>query len=106
MNIMINKEYLDDLIKYTRENADFICMAAAMHICDDELVSAIERKLHGILYFINRAYNPELIELEGQFRVYYQKWLSIKDTNEKAANAIYLEYMALKFKIDGMDIPF
>ena len=106
MNIMINKEYLDDLIKYIRENVDFISTVAAMHICDDELVSAIERKLHGILHFINRVYNPELVELQRQFSIYYQKWRSMKDTNEKTTNAIYLEYMALKSKIDGMDIPF
>ena len=74
-------------------------------LIDDELESVIEGKLQEILYFINRAYNPELVELESQFRVYYQKWLSLKDTDEKTANAIYLEYMALKFKIDARVIP-
>ena len=106
MNIMINKEYLDDLTKYARENINFISTAIAMHIFNDELESVIDEKLQEILYFINRAYDSELVELERQFRVYYQKWLSLKDADEKTANEIYLEYMALKFKIDAMVIPF
>jgi len=103
---MINKEYLDDLTRYARENVDFISTAITIHISDDELESVIEEKLQEILYFINRAYNPKLVELKQKSRMFYQKWLSLKETDKNTANAVYLEYLALKFKIETIEIPF
>ena len=106
MNVMIDKRYLDELRKCARENVDFISAAISVYISNDELECAIDKKLQEILCFINRVYNPELIKLERQWKAYYQKWLNLKDVDEMAANAIYLEYIALMHKIDAMDIPF
>lgn len=106
MNIMLNKEYLDDLTNYARENIEFISTAVTMHISDDELGAVIEGKLQEILYYINRAYNRELVELKQQSRIYYQKWLSLKKSDKDTANAVYLEYMKLKCRIELMEIPF
>ena len=36
----------------------------------------------------------------------YQKWLSLKDTDKSTANAVYIEYLELKCKIDDIEIPF
>lgn len=106
MNIMVNKEYLDDLTRYAQENVNFISTAITMHISNDELAGVIEGKLQEILYFINRTYNQELVELKQQSRIYYQKWLSLKGTDKKTAEAVYLEYMKLKCRIELMEIPF
>jgi len=106
VNIMVNKEYMDDLVANTQENVSFITTAVNFHIHEDELVSVIEGKLNEILFYINRAYNPELVELKRQSRIYYQKWLNLKNTDENTAKAVYLEYMKLKCRIEAMEIPF
>ena len=106
MNIMLNKEYLDDLYKYAEENIGFISTAINVYLHEDELVCSLEEKLRDIMYLINRAYNPELIELKRRSKMYYQKWLKLKDTDKTTANAVYLEYMDLKFKIEAIEIPF
>lgn len=106
LNIMINKEYLDDLHKCTEENINFLSTAINMYLHEDELVSCLEGKLNEIMYLITRAYNPELIELKQRSRMYYQKWLKLKDTDKTTANAVYLEYLDVKFKIDTIEIPF
>ncbi len=106
INIMVSKEYMDDLVVNTQENISFISTAINFHIHEVELVSMIEGKLNEILYYINRAYNPELVELKRQSRIYYQKWLNLKNTDKSTAEAVYLEYMKLKCRIAAMEIPF
>ena len=106
MDIMVNKEDLDDLLKCAEENIDFISTVIARYISYDELVGAIVGKLNEIMYAINQAYNPELVELKRQSYVYYQKWLVLKDTDQNTAEVAYLEYLKLKRKIESMEIPF
>ncbi len=106
MNIMLNKEYLDDLHKCVEENISFISTAINVYLHEDELIGCLEGKLNEITFLINRAYNPELIELKQRSRLYYQKWLKLKDTDKTTANAVYLEYLDLKFKIETIEIPF
>lgn len=106
MNIMVNKEYLDDLVTNIKENTDFISTAVNYFIHENELVVIIVGKLNEILYYINRVYNPELVELKRQSRIYYQKWLGLKDTDKNTAEVVYLEYMKLKCKIEAMETPF
>jgi len=106
LNIIVNKEYLDDLVSNAHENISFISTAITMYIHEDELAGVLEEKLKEIMYYINRAYNPELVELKRQARMYYQKWLHLKDTDKNTAEAVYLEYMKLKCKIELMEIPF
>lgn len=103
---MVNKESIEDLYKYAEENIDFISTAINMYLHEDELISCLEGKLRGIMYLINRAYNPELIELKQRSRMCYQKWLKLKDAHKTTANAVYLEYLDLKFKIETIEIPF
>lgn len=106
MNIMVNKEYLDELVVNAQENIGFISTAVNMHIHNDELGAIIYEKLNGIMYFINKVYNPELVELKRQSRIYYQKWLQLKNNDENTAKVVYLEYMKLKCRIDFMEVPF
>ena len=106
MNILVNKEYLDDLHRCIERNIDFTSTAITVDMHNDELTAKLEEKFMEIKYYLNRAYNPELVELKRQARLYYQKWLGLKDTDKSTANAVYLEYMALKCKIDAIEIPF
>jgi hypothetical protein len=106
MDIMVNKEALDDLLKCAKENIDFISTVIARYISYDELVGAIEGKLDEIMYAINRAYNPELVDLKRQSYMYYQKWLVLKDIDQNAAEVTYLEYFKFKRKIESLEIPF
>jgi len=103
---MINKEYMDDLHRYAGENIEFISTAITMYISIDELAAVLEDKLSEIMYYINKVYNPELMELKKLSRFYYQKWLSLKDTNKDTAQAVYLEYLKLKNQIKQTEIPF
>lgn len=103
---MLNKEYLDDLYKCSEENISFISTAINMYLHEDELICCLEGKLNEIMYLMNRVYNPELIELKQRSRIHYQKWLKLKDSDKATANAVYLEYLDLKFKIEAIEIPF
>lgn len=106
LNILVNKEYLDELVINAQENISFISAAVNLLVPGDELAGLINQKLNEILYYIKRAYNPELVELKRQARAYYQKWLCLKDTDKNTAEAVYLEYMKLKCKIKLEEIPF
>jgi len=106
MNILVNKESMDDLARCAEQNIGFLSTAIAGHISDDELSAVMEGKLQEILYYLKQAYNPELVELKRQARIYYQRWLALKNKEKSTANAVYLEYLQLKCKIDQMEIPF
>ena len=106
MNILVNKEHLDNLHECIERNIDFTSTAINMYVHNDKLATVLEEKFREILYYLNQAYNPELVELKRQSRTYYQKWLGLKDTDKNTANAVYLEYLALKCKIDDIEIPF
>lgn len=106
MNILVNKEHLDNLHECIERNIDFTSAAINMYVHNDELAAVLEEKFREIRYYLNQAYNPELVELKRQSRIYYQKWLSLKDTDKNTANAVYLEYLTLKCKIDSIEIPF
>jgi len=66
----------------------------------------VEKSFQDILCYFNRAYNPELVELKRRTRLYYKKWLSLKDTDKERSNAVYLKYLKLKREVDVMEIPF
>lgn len=106
MNILVNKEHLDNLHECIEKNIDFASTAINMHMYNNKVTAVLEEKFREILYYLNQAYNPELLELKRQAKIYYQKWLSLKDTDKNTANAVYLEYMVLKCKIDDIEIPF
>lgn len=102
----MNKEHLDNLHETIQKNIDFASTAINMYVHTEEIADVLEEKFREILYYLNQAYNPELVELKRQSRIYYQKWLSLKDTDKNTANAVYLEYLTLKCKIDAIEIPF
>lgn len=106
MNILVNKESMDDLARYVEQNIDFLSTAISVHISDDELSAVMEGKLQEILYYLRQVYNPELVELKRQARIYYQRWLALKNTEKSTANAVYLEYLQLRSRIDQMEIPY
>lgn len=106
MNILVNKEHLDNLHECIQRNIDFASTAVNMHMHDSKAAAVLEEKFREIHYYLNQAYNPELLELKRQARIYYQKWLSLKDTDKNTANAVYLGYLTLKCKIDAIEIPF
>ncbi|MEN3003342.1 hypothetical protein [Dehalobacterium formicoaceticum] len=106
MKIMLNKEDIDELHNCIEKNIDFTVSIINNYVHNDELAAVLEEKFREILYYLDKAYNPELVELKRQSRVYYQKWLGLKDKDKSTANAVYLEYMKLKCKILEMEIPF
>jgi len=106
LNILVNKEHLDNLHECIEKNIDFASTAINMHLNNDKVAAVLEEKFREILYNLNQAYNPELLELKRQARIYYQKWLSLKDANACTANAVYIEYLLLKHKIDEIEMPF
>jgi len=106
MNIMVNKEYLDDLYQCVEENSIFLSAGIELHVPDTEIKDVLKEKLDEIIYYIKRAYNPELVELKQQARIYYQTWLRLKDIDNKTAQAAYFEYLDIKRKIELMQVPF
>ena len=105
MNIMVNKEHLDNLHECIEKNISFASAAVTMYLHNDEVVTVLVEKFREIQYYLNRVYNPELVALKRQARLYYQKWLSLKDTDKSTADAVYIEYLVLKCKFDDMEIP-
>lgn len=103
MNILVNKEHLDNLHEIIQRNIDFASTAINMYVHTEEIAAVLEEKFREILYYLNQTYNPELVELKRQSRIYYQKWLSLKDTDKSTANAVYLQYMLLKCKIEDIE---
>lgn len=106
MNVMVNKEYIEDLHRCIEKNIDFSTNVINNYVHNDELAAVLEEKFREILYYLDRAYNPELVELKRQSRMYYQKWLGLKDKDKNTANVVFLEYMKLRYKILEMEIPF
>ena len=106
MNVMVNKECMEDLHRCIEKNIDFATNVINNYVHNDELAAVLEEKFREILYYLDRAYNPELVELKRQSRMYYQKWLGLKDKDKNTANAVFLEYMKLRYKILEMEIPF
>lgn len=109
MNIMVNKEYLDDLHQCISDNMDFLSTAVNMYIQESELPGlkeVLSSKLSDITYYLNKVYNPELVELKQQARIYYQTWLNLKDIDKSTAQSAYFEYLDIKIKITQIENPF
>lgn len=106
MNILVCKEAMDDLEQCVERNIDFLSTVITYYVSNDELSAKMNEKLQEILYYFRKAYNPRLIELKRQARTYYQKWLTLKKTDTSTANAVYLEYLQIKCKINQIEIPF
>ena len=97
---------MDELAHCIDKNISLISTAITMYFPNEKHGAIIEEKLSEIQYYLNKAYNGELLELKRQVKIHYQKWLSLKDSDKNTANAVYLEYMQLKCKIDLIKIPF
>ena len=106
MYVMLRKEYVEDLYRCLEKNMDSACSIINTFVHDNELAAALEEKFREVLYYFKRAYNPELVELKRRTRLYYKKWLSLKDTDKITSNAVYLKYLKLKHKVAVMKIPF
>jgi hypothetical protein len=104
--VMLKKEYVEDLYRCLEENMDAAYNIINTYVPDDELSAALDEKFREMLYYLNRAYNPELVELKRRTRLYYKKWLSLKNTDKVTSNAVYLKYLKLKRKVTAMKIPF
>lgn len=106
MNIMINKEYIEDLYQCLERNIGYISSGIEFYSTNAEIKSLLKDKLDEIIYYFKRVYDPELAELKNQARIYYQTWLVLKDTDNKTAQAAYFEYLEIKRKIKNIQIPF
>lgn len=106
MNMMVDKDALEDLYRCTVKHTSLISTVVCQHIQNDELVGFIEGKLNDIVYLLNRVYNPELLNLKQRARLHYQKWLALKDKEPHTANAVYLEYLMIKTQINTIEFPF
>jgi response regulator RpfG family c-di-GMP phosphodiesterase len=106
MNIMINKECLDDLYQCLERNLGFLSSGIELYTPDKKIKNILNEKLDEIRYYIKKVYDPELIELKQKARSYYQTWLKLKDTDNKTAQAAYFEYLEIKRKIEYILIPF
>ena len=109
MNIMVNKEYLEDLHRCISDNLDFFSTAVNMYISDDELPGLKEvllSRMSDITYYLNKVYNLELLELKQKARTYYQTWLKLKDIDKNTAQSAYFEYIDIKRKIAEIENPF
>jgi len=106
MDILVNKESLDDLVSCVNRNINFSSLLIDTYIHNDELAAALEEKLREIQYYLNRAYNPELVALKHLSNIFYQEWLSLKNENPNAASTVFIEYIRLKCKIEELEIPF
>lgn len=106
MNIMINKEYLDDLYQCLEKNLGFLSSGIELYATNSEVKNILKEKLDEIRYYIKRAYDPELGELKQKARSYYQTWLKLKDIDNKTAQAAYFEYLEIKRRIEIIQIPF
>lgn len=109
MNIMVNKEYLEDLYRCVSDSLDFFSTAVNMYISDDKLPGLKEvllSKMSSITYYLNKVYNLELVELKQQARTYYQTWLKLKDIDKNTAQSSYFEYLNIKRKIAEIKYPF
>lgn len=100
---MVDKEALEALYERTEANLDFALSALNFCVHDDGVKTKLDVKFREILYYLGQVYNPELAELKRQARIYYQKWLNLKDKDKSTAAAVYLEYVALKCKIDNFE---
>ena len=99
LDVLVNKEYLDDLINCIERNIDFSALLINTYIHNDELAAALEEKFREIQYYLNRAYNPELAALKQLSNTYYQEWLILKNKDLSAASAVFIKYTRLKLKI-------
>lgn len=109
MNIMVNKEYLEDLYRCVSDNLDFFSTAVNMYVSDNELPGLKEvllSRIDSITYYLNKVYNLELMELKQQARTYYQTWLNLKDIDKNTAQSSYFEYLDVKRKIAEIENPF
>lgn len=104
--MMLKKEYVEDLHRCLKKNMGSTDSIINAYVHDDELSAALQEKFREILYYLNRAYNPELVELKRRTRLYYKKWLSLKYTDKRMSNAAYLKYLKLKRKVAARKMPF
>lgn len=103
---LVNKEFLDDLYEYAEKNSDFLLAGIELYVEDTEIKDILKEKVDEIIFYIKRAYNPELVELKQLARIYYQAWLRLKDIDDNTAKEAYFEYLETKRKIDLMQMPF
>ncbi len=106
MYVMLKKEYVEDLHRCLKKNMDSTASIIDTYVHDDELAAALQEKFRQNLYYLNGAYNPELVELKRQTRLYYKKWLSLKHTDQETSKAAYLRYLKLKRKVATIKMPF
>ena len=106
MYVMLKKEDVEDLYRCLEKNMDSAYSIINTYVPDDELAAALEEQFRDVLYYLKRAYDPELVALKRQTRLYYKKWLSLKDTDKATSNAAYLKYLELKRRVDAIEIPF
>lgn len=106
MKIQIEKERMENLYNCLEKNIGFISTAVKYCTNDKNIIDSFEKRLSEIQYYLNQAYNPELLKLKQQAKLFYQKWLSLKKTDPVTAAAVYLEYLDTKHKIEDIEDPF
>ena len=106
MYVMLKKKYVEDLYRCLKKTMDAANSIIYRYVHDDEPAAALEEAFQEVLYYLKRAYDPEAVELKRLTRLYYKRWLILKDVDKVASKAVYLKYLKLKRKAAVTKIPF
>lgn len=106
MEIVIEKEKLDAMYSSICEKTEKLSNLIDRYIPNDELKNYMNGLLHDIYFYVNEAYNQELVELKLQLGRLQRILQSGNDNGVDVKDNLYCEYVRIKQKISEIENPF
>ncbi|EKD94325.1 MAG: hypothetical protein ACD_26C00116G0001 [uncultured bacterium] len=99
MKMYVDRTDIRELYDAVSKNTNFFSTYINLYVSDESIKEMLKNKVSEIEYWMNRVYNPHVIEQKEKANHLYKLWLTLKDQNPQLGFEIYSKYLETKAQI-------
>jgi len=102
MKMYVDRTDIRELYDAINKNMSFFSSYINLYVTEESIKESLKNKVSQIEYWMNRVYNPYIMEQKEKANHLYKLWLTLKDQNPQLGVEIYSKYLETKVKIKNL----
>lgn len=102
MKMHVDKTDIRELYDAVSKNMNFFSSYVNYYVSEEPIKEVLKSKVSEIEYWMNRVYNPYVIEQKEKAKHLYKLWLTIKEQNPQLGLEIYSKYLETKAQVKNL----
>lgn len=102
MKIHLDRTDIRELYDALTKNMSFFSSYINLYVSEESIKEVLKNKVSEIEYWMNKVYNPHVIEQKEKAKHLYKLWLTLKVQNPQLGVEIYSKYLETKAQIKNL----